>query len=99
MEGILMTEAEKNSIYMDAIDYYGTENQALKACEECGELVRAISRAYSTGMRDNLIEEIADVEVVVEQQMLIHGISRSDIEHVKEEKIERLRRRISGVRV
>lgn len=88
-----MTKLEKEAIYRRAIDEYGPEVQTFKACEECGELIRALSRAEITGELDNLIEEIADVEVVIEQQMLI---SRSDIEHVKEEKIKRLYRRLSG---
>lgn len=91
-----MTKLEKEAIYRRAIDEYGPEVQTFKVCEECGELIRALSRAEITGELDNLIEEIADVEVVIEQQMLFRGISRSDIEHVKEEKIKRLYRRLSG---
>lgn len=60
-------------------EHYGYEAQSNQLVEECAELIQAVSkyrRARGTGQEtplkeqvalDNLIEEIADVEIMLEQ--------------------------------
>ena len=42
-------------------DHYGEENQLNKLIEECSELIRAISRKDKV----NILEEVADVQVLI----------------------------------
>lgn len=44
-------------------DYYGEENQLNKLIEECSELIRAISRKDKV----NILEEVADVQLLIER--------------------------------
>ena len=59
-----------------AIDKWGAETQTDKAIEEIGELLQAIMKhrhkPYSEERHANLLEEIADVEIVLEQLRRIY---------------------------
>lgn len=57
-------------IYDRAIVKFGAERQKQKAIEELSELIRAISR----NDRDNIIEEYADMTIVMNQVMRIYRI-------------------------
>jgi NTP pyrophosphatase (non-canonical NTP hydrolase) len=61
--------------------------------EECGELIRAISRYWRRKENSflELAEEIADVEIMIGQikQALFHGL---DKDHVKNFKIKKMKR-------
>lgn len=61
--------------------------------EECAELIQAISKMLRYGStletESALIEEIADVEIMIEQLKLIYFIHEEHIRNAKEEKIER----------
>jgi len=73
-------------------DYFGSEKQSNKAVEELNELAVAIAhyqKYRSQEWRANLIEEIADVEIMIEQIKYLHGINQPDIDAVKEYKIQR----------
>jgi len=58
------------SIYQEAIDIWGQEHQLRKAQEELLELALAISR-YIEGRPHNVMEEMADVEIVMKQLILM----------------------------
>ncbi len=87
---------KKEEIYKAAINKYGVFAQIEMAVEECSELIQAIQKTK----RDNNIEtsnhvceEIADVEIMIEQ---LRGIFNSDmIDKYKQEKLERLNKRIN----
>lgn len=91
-----MTELEKNELYKKAIDKWGKEEQLKMVAEECLELALAIRhnlRGKATA-RD-IIEEAADVEIMLEQLREImnrymgsHG--EVLIDEKKTEKLERL---------
>lgn len=93
---------EEEALCHRALLVFGSTAQRLKACEECGELIRAISRCDLTisdeekvkRSKDNLVEEIADVEVMIHQMLLLYGIDAWDIEKVKVEKLSRLKDRL-----
>ena len=81
-------------ILKKAIDTYGTEMQLVVACEELSELQKEICKSLRG--RDNLpaiAEEIADVEIMLEQLKIIFNCS-CDVGIVRQEKLERLARRI-----
>lgn len=77
-------------------DQYGLNNQMMQAIEEMGELTQAIVKVFRNGLdneRDNLIEELADVEIMIEQ--LDYLLGDNQIEKVKEYKINRQINRIA----
>ena len=75
------------------IAYYGEKHQKNKAIEELLELASAI---YGND-KENVIEEIADVLIMIEQMQLIFGITNDDIQKVKEFKIKRTLERMKNV--
>lgn len=85
-----------------AIDTYGETNQTYMLMEECAELIQAISK-YNRNCENskNVIEEIADVEIMIEQVKMIlerngYNYCREEIEQTKRWKLDRLERRLNN---
>ena len=75
----------------EILRYYGEEHQQEKSIEEMAELISAIKH----GDRENYIEELADVQVMIEQ--LVQALSFEEQQEcivVVHEKIARQLRRI-----
>ena len=94
-----MTQTEKD-LYERNIQYHGIEQETTIAMEECSELIQAISKCKRYGCvdkhRNNLIEEIADVLIIINELQLIYDISNDDIENIKKYKIDRMDYRIKN---
>ena len=94
-----MTQTEKD-LYECNIQYHGIEQETTIAMEECSELIKAISKCKRYGFvdkhRDNLIEEIADVLIIINELQLIYDISDNDIENIKKYKMDRMDYRIKN---
>lgn len=76
-------------------DYYGLRTQMRQLIEEMAELTQVICKAERYDLdtvREHLVEEVADVEVVLEQVIYLLGDNR--IEQIRAEKIARQKRRI-----
>lgn len=71
-----------------AIKVYGEVNQENMAIEECAELIQAINKKHR-GMKHNIPEEIADVEIMLEQLKIINCCN-GEVEIIRKEKVERL---------
>jgi NTP pyrophosphatase (non-canonical NTP hydrolase) len=84
-----MTEYE---ILTAAIEKFGEEKQELKAVEEMCELIVAISHKHF-GREHNIAEEIADVEIMLEQLKMINDCF-SEVRGKRLAKIIRLKERI-----
>lgn len=69
--------------------HYGIESQKRKLQEECAELIRAVARNDEA----NMLEEMADVSILLEQFKTVLDYSKK-IEAVKDEKIKRTLKRI-----
>ena len=80
-----MTEQE---ILETAIKVFGAVHQEEVAIEECGELIQAICHKHR-GRKDNIAEEIADVEIMLEQLKIINDCS-GEVEEIRKSKVERL---------
>ena len=81
--------------FQAAFERFGEPHQLLVAFEEMAELTKAISKAmrYSReGHKTAITEEIADVEIMLEQVKMIFGIDDEDVEMWRLDKIVRLRR-------
>ena len=80
-------------------EHYGLESQIDILQEECAELIQAVSKYRRSGFDEDvpfcIIEEIADVEIMLSQIKYLLGFSGS-ISEVKEEKIKRQLRRIDN---
>lgn len=85
-------------IYQQAVKHFGRLNQVIKAIEECGELVQALARwAEGEPVIGNIAEEIADVEIMLEQVKVILGEQYGEyLELKKAEKLGRLAKLIAG---
>ena len=70
--------------------YYGFRNQGLKLAEEAAELSSAMCKLLSgEGGRNAVIEEMADVTVMMEQMQYLMHIDKSEIIDVMNNKINR----------
>lgn len=81
--------------------YYGYEAQSNQLVEECAELIQAVSKYHRAVAEEkkavaleNLIEEIADVEIMLEQIKYLLQIQKDELEAVKLFKVNRTRERI-----
>ena len=71
-----------------AISCFGGQAQENQAIEECAELIQAISHKHR-GREHNIAEEIADVEIMLEQLKIINGCG-AEVEEIRKSKMERL---------
>lgn len=79
----------------EILNHYGEEAQANQLVQELGELIVAITK----GDVKNAIEEVADVEIMLEQFKSFEAIDRDKIEDIKEYKIDRQLKRIEREKV
>ena len=80
-----MTEKE---IFNTAIRVFGGSAQEEVAIEEMAELTQAITHKHR-GREHNIPEEIADVEIMLEQLKIINNCA-SEVEKIRKAKVERL---------
>lgn len=92
----------KSEIYAEAIGKWGHDAQMLMAVEEMSELQKAILKyrrclQFGQGNIDScvkaIIEEIADVEITIEQLKLLFRCS-DGVEQIKKQKLSRLEKRL-----
>ncbi len=82
---------EKQKIYETAIATFGSEKQIIMLFEEMSELQKELCKHFRGKTREDWIsEEIADVEIMLEQIKLIFNIE-NEVQEMKEFKIDRLR--------
>lgn len=87
-------------LYEKIIEKFGRGCQTTKALEELSELIQAIckykSHLYSGNLNDmnadldNITEEMADVEIMLEQLKIIYD-NADDVEKWREKKHERMK--------
>ena len=84
-----MTQTEKD-LYERNIQYHGIEQETTIAMEECSELIQAISKCKRYGCinkyRENLIEEMTDVLIMIDELKMIYQISDVDISDIRQYK-------------
>ena len=95
-----MTTEERRALLDRAITAYGAPAQMDMAVEEMAELTKAlckIKRAQAgcevTAAIGNVIEEMADVQIMLDQLRIIFHRSPEEVE---EAKLERLKNRLDG---
>ena len=81
-------------------DIFGFEKQSQQAMEELAELIQALSK-YNRGKEnalENVIEEIADVEIMIEQLKYLLNIKEEQVEKIKSLKVCRTLTQIEGIK-
>lgn len=94
-----MNETE---IYKQVLKHWGPEEQAVVWLEELAELQQEICKLLRGAVFENptkhnlaaVIEEIADVEVILTELKLALGIPEATVNEQKRYKLERLRKRL-----
>ena len=89
-------------------DYYGKDRELSLLQEECAELIQAISkykRAFDrlnenfdntvNGAEEAMIEEIADVEILIDRVKYLCNIDDEDIENIMIKKCKRTIKRLA----
>lgn len=80
-------------------DHYGYESQSRQLIEELSELIQAVckhNRAFGGKEKDAIIEEIADVEIMILQIEYILGVSAMKLDNMIESKLDRQIERIKN---
>lgn len=95
-----MTTEERRALLDRAITTYGAPAQMDMAVEEMAELTKALCKvkratpgATTTAAVSNVIEEIADVQIMLDQLRLIFARSTDEVE---EDKLRRLLGRLNS---
>lgn len=88
----------KRELYEKLIATFGTENQITKCVEELNELGQALCKVNSRDTNKALatksvIEEIADVEIMLEQIKMILAIDEQEVKRMKSFKLHRTARK------
>ena len=91
----------KEEIYTSAYKKWGPEAQLDMIVEECAELIKAVTKykradkATLDKAIENLVDELADVEIMIEQTKHLYQISQV-VKARKHFKINRLKNRLKG---
>lgn len=87
---------DQRETFKQIILYSGVEKQSMIAMEELAELIKAISKLNRNVDFDksfaNVVEEIADVEIMIEQLKMMYHINNEAVEKVINFKTERLKK-------
>ena len=75
-------------------DHYGIKKQLRQLAEECSELAVEASHSARKGTTVKIIEEIADVQIMIEQIIYLAKIDKCDIEDCINFKLDRQMKRM-----
>lgn len=88
---------DREKIYKSAISAFGVEEQLCVAIEEMSELIKEIckhNRHNENYMQ--IAEEIADVEIMLEQLKKVIFMCELEVDVYKEMKLKRLKERVGA---
>mgnify|MGYP004603545677 CR=1 FL=1 len=86
-----ISEAE---VLQEALDTYGSTLQVVMVFEEMGELQKELCKYLrGRGSFDHIAEEIADVEIMLEQMKMLFYCA-NEVRDVRRRKVERLKERL-----
>jgi NTP pyrophosphatase (non-canonical NTP hydrolase) len=94
-----MRKSLQLKVFNQAIDKFGRNNQMDMAVEECAELIKAINkykRKPSGYTADDILDEIADVEIMCQQLRIMFDNRHTRVDDIKKKKIIRLQSRIES---
>jgi NTP pyrophosphatase (non-canonical NTP hydrolase) len=91
----MVSLSEKDRVYFKAIERWGEQAQISMAIEECSELITVLvklGRNKNGSTKEQVIDEIADVMIMMEQLQHIFGFSK--VADRKDFKLTRLKERV-----
>ena len=97
--GKFMFTDEWYEILDEVIQTYGSSTQLTVAIEELSELIKAITKYTRKPNNEklwNLVEEMADVYIMLEQLKMMLGVDNDTLEIFIGNKIMRLKERLYG---
>jgi protein tyrosine phosphatase len=81
----------------ELLEKKGFTNQTIIAIEELSELQKELCKALRNKLNiNNLIEEVADVEIMLFQIKKIFNIKQEQVDTIKMQKIERTKNKIKN---
>ena len=86
----------EDEIIRTIADHYGIKKQMHQLAEECSELAVEASHSARKGVTVKIIEEMADVLLMIEQVIYLAEIDMCDIEDCINYKLDRQMNRISN---
>ena len=90
-----MTTVE--TVIQKAIETYGADLQKQVAIEEMAELTKEICKDFrGKGNREHILEEIADVKIMLSQLLIMYDIKVWELNDVIVSKLTRLEERLKG---
>jgi len=82
-------------ILRKVINKFGKEAQCRQVMEECAELIQAVNKNLrSAGAKENLIEEMADVGIMLDQLRIMFDIKDTEINKIRLEKMKQIKRMV-----
>lgn len=77
------------------INFYGEEAQKDVAVEEMAELTKELMKERrGVYNKDAILEEIADVTLMLHQLLIIYNFTKEDVNRIIDEKVERQIKRV-----
>ena len=93
-----MQDIEKQRIYKEALEMFGETSQKVMVVEEMSELIKELCKELrDRGNVEHIAEEVADVEITLEQIKLIYNISDM-VEEQKNYKLNRFANKMAAIR-
>ncbi|MHA1382324.1 MAG: hypothetical protein ACTSR3_01060 [Candidatus Helarchaeota archaeon] len=90
---------QRYNLYRKAWNKFGENAQLIMIMEESAELIQAVAKYMRYGeknIKDNIIEEMADVGIMIEQFLQVYSLE-SEFNKIRKKKIERLERRLKEI--
>lgn len=82
------------------INFHGIRSQKMMMLEEMAELQKEICKDFRYERSNNaILEELADVLIMIEQMLIVYEISESEIMEMVDKKIDREIERIDSFQV
>ena len=94
-----MKKEERVLLYKQAISKWGVQSQIFMFFEEIAELQKAIckyDRVTNSSSIDNITEEFADVQILLEQIQIIFKLVKTKIEKIKHKKLLKFKKLLNG---
>jgi len=92
-----MSRKMSSELYRRAITTWGEEAQRWMVVEEISEFLDTLAKAIrGRASRQELVDELADAQIMLEQIMILFSLSENEVEEAKRRKLERLESRLVG---
>lgn len=84
---------------IQVIKNYGIHSQTIMLFEEMSELQKEVCKLYrKRGTIDHVIEELADVVIMLEQLQLMLNLEENKLQEIVDYKMDRLKKRMESER-